>query len=393
MKPRYDAVVVGAGPAGSVAAGTLACGGAAVLLLDRREVVGEPVRCGELIRRDSLLPFAEAEGPWVLQAFDEYHVVAPDGFRIRFREPGLGILLDRRVFDKELARRAVAAGAELWTSSQVVGVSRPNGAVTGVIVEDPGGERRAVEAPLVIAADGVASRIARLAGIDTSLGLGEMAATISCIVEHQSWADRECELHFGQAAPGGYLWVFPRRPGAANVGAGVSARLSRGRSALALLREFVARRFPEGRLTRVVAGGIPIARPAKRFCWPGLFLAGDAARQVNPLTGAGIFTSMSAGALAGAAGLRLIGGGSLDEARDLYEGGWRQRFGPFTERSLTARRQLDRVSDADLDAAARALGEQRLHRSVAQSIMELAATAEALSRGRDVGPPLSAAVF
>jgi digeranylgeranylglycerophospholipid reductase len=391
VKPRYDAIVVGAGPAGSVAAGTLARGGASVLLLDRREVVGEPVRCGELIRRDSLLPFAEAEGPWVLQNFDEYHVVAPGGFRIRFREAGLGVLLDRRVFDKELARRAVAAGAELRTSASVVELARDGEAVTGVVVEDSGGARRAVGARLVIAADGVASRIARLAGIDTSLGLGEMAATVSCIVEHQSWADRECELHFGHAAPGGYLWVFPRRPGAANVGAGVSARLAKGRSALALLREFVARRFPGGRLTRVVAGGIPIARPAQRFCWPGLLLAGDAARQVNPLTGAGIFTSMSAGALAGAAGLKLTGGGSPAEARDLYEGGWSQRFGAFTERSLTARRQLDRVGDEDLDAAARMLGEHRPHQSVAQSIMELAATAETLRRGRNVGPPLSAA--
>lgn len=392
MTPRWDAVVVGAGPAGSVAAGALARGGASVLLLDRREVVGEPVRCGELIRRESLLPFAEDEGPWVLQSFDEYHVVAPDGFRIRFREPGVGVLLDRRVFDKELARRAAGAGAELRTSATVVGLSRLGDGETELLVEDAGGERATVRARLVIAADGVASRIARMAEIDTSLGLGEMAATVSCIVEHPAWEDRSCELHFGQAAPGGYLWVFPRRPGAANVGAGVSARLTRRQSAIALLKEFVARRFPEGRLTRVVAGGIPIAPPVKRFCWPGLLLAGDAARQVNPLTGAGIYTSMSAGALAGEAGLRMLAGGSLEEARDLYEGGWKRRFGDFTERSLVARRQLDHAADEDLNAAARVLGEQRAYQSVAHSIMELAAMADSLSRGRDVGPPLSAAV-
>jgi hypothetical protein len=100
---------------------------------------------------------------------------------------------------------------------------------------------------------------------------------------------------------------------------------------------------------------------------------------------------MAGGALAGEAGLRWLAGAAIGEAQDVYEGGWRRRFGDFVERSLAARRQLDRASDADLNAAARALGESRRPRSVGHSIMELATAAEAHGRAYGLEPPLSAA--
>jgi digeranylgeranylglycerophospholipid reductase len=100
-------------------------------------------------------------------------------------------------------------------------------------------------------------------------------------------------------APGGYLWIFPKGNRFANVGLGISGKYSKHKSAKNYLDEFMKKKFPNASILTTMCGGVPCARPMKNPINNGLMLAGDAAHQINPLTGGGITSGMKGGSIAG----------------------------------------------------------------------------------------------
>jgi digeranylgeranylglycerophospholipid reductase len=380
MHADFDVIVVGAGPGGSVAAERLAQHGLSVLLLDRRAQVGVPSHCAGIIRRESLRAFSMDKGPWVRQCFDEYQLAVPGGGQVSYRTSELGALLVRHEFDQELALRAVRRGAELALRTKVLDVVQTGQRVRGVVVEAPEG-RRTISCQWVIAADGVASRVAAMAGIDTEVPLGGLAVAVKAVLDHAGEGVSQCRLHLGrQVAPGGYIWVLPLDPGSADIGAGINPRYAGKKKALDFVHEFVAQHFPGGTLRHVVSHALSATPPHREIVYPGLVLVGEAARQTNPLTGAGIYTAMSAGALAAEAIAKALASEVGSDAQAMtYAQAWSERFGGFHQQSLAARQMLDRADDTCLWQAARALGPHREHRSVAHALMDVAETSSRIA--------------
>jgi digeranylgeranylglycerophospholipid reductase len=299
---RYDLVVVGAGPGGSTAAWTAAGLGLSVLLLEKRQEIGSPVRCAEGVAHEALVEFLEPDPAWISAVVDRAQIVARAGGREVQRwqgAGGLGYVLERRVFDRALAEHAARAGAEVRVKTPVTGLLREDGAVRGVVAEWQG-RRVEVEAALVIAADGVESRLGTWAGLDTQLPLDDTMACAQYLLAGIDW-DPACLGYWidEEIAPGGYAWVFPKGDGSANVGLGIQADLG-DRSALAYLDRFVEQEpaLAQGSPVTLIAGNVPVALPCRSLVADGLMLVGDAARQVDPLTGGGITNAMTAGRLA-----------------------------------------------------------------------------------------------
>jgi digeranylgeranylglycerophospholipid reductase len=310
---RYDLIVVGAGPGGSVAAWQAAELGLSVLLLEKRQEIGSPVRCAEGVPSEPLVGFLEPEPAWISAAVDRAQIVARAGGREVQRwqgAGGLGYVLERRVFDRTLAERAARAGAEVRVKTAVSGLLCENGVVRGVVVEWQG-QRMEVEATVVIAADGVESRIGSWAGLDTQLPLGDTMACAQYLLAGIDW-DPACLGYWidEEIAPGGYGWVFPKGEGRANVGLGIQADLG-DRTALAYLDRFVEREpaLAAGSPVTLIAANVPVALPCQRLVAHGLMLVGDAARQVDPLTGGGIINAMTAGRLAAHATAKALAAG------------------------------------------------------------------------------------
>lgn len=174
MKRTFDAIVVGAGPAGSSAALTMAKSGLDVALLERGEFPGEKNMFGGVLHR--LTALEDVFPDFWNQAPLERHIVkkaltfmtGESSFNVNFdteasdRPPYNGYTISRPKFDRWLAEEAVKAGATLINRTTVDDVVMENGKVVGVTLLRDGSELRA---PVVIAADGVLSFTAKKAGL------------------------------------------------------------------------------------------------------------------------------------------------------------------------------------------------------------------------------------
>ena len=349
----YDVIVVGGGPAGSLAARTAAEGGVSVLILEKDREIGVPVRCAEGVGVKGLKEFMEPDDRWIANRIDGVRFIAPDGTVVPVYSQELGYILNRKVFDYELARQAAARGVRILTKAFVNGLIRENGWVKGVTVLYDGREQR-IGAQVVIGADGVESRVGRWAGLRTMMVPHNIETCAQMTVVHPVIDRQFCDFCFGQkVAPGGYAWIFPKGEGMANVGIGLSGDYAKGRSPLSYLNEFVEKRFPGAAILTVVAGGVPIDKPVKRMVTNGFMLAGDAARQSNPMTGGGIIDAMGAGRLAGQVAVRAIREGDVSQKRlEEYEREWDELSGKNHRRFYRLKEAVHKLSDKTLNETA-----------------------------------------
>lgn len=306
MKQFYDLIVVGAGPSGSIAAKTAAEKGLSVLVLEKDRDVGYPVRCGEAVSKAGLSEFIDPDKKWIASEINKFALVAPDDSEVVIEFQDTGYILERRIFDYELAKEATRAGAEIYTRCYVNGIVFDQDRAAGVkyIFE---GEQKEVRASVLIAADGVESRVGRWAGLETFIDFRQMESCSQVTVSSINIDPGTCYFYFGQdVAPEGYLWVFPKGKDSANIGIGVSGMTGKKKSADQYLKAFLEKKYPEVPFLTKIAGGVPCSVTLKRISAPGILLAGDAARQVNPLSGGGIISGMIGGRIAGEVAARSI---------------------------------------------------------------------------------------
>src|SRR6266550_2897544 len=196
-----DLLVVGAGPAGAVAAWAAreAAPELDVALLERDPKVGSPVRCAEGVGDAGLREFADPTGaPWAARKITRVIFLAPDDTEVTVAERDVGWVLDRTRFDAHLAAAAAAAGAEVLVDTE-----------------------------------------------DTRVPARDMESCAQYVLQGIDFDPDAIYLQFGdRIAPGGYAWVFPKGVRVANVGLGLVALKADGRSASEYLDAWVARRYP-----------------------------------------------------------------------------------------------------------------------------------------------------
>jgi digeranylgeranylglycerophospholipid reductase len=326
MKNKYDVIVVGGGPAGSMAARFAAEQGASVIMLEKDRDIGYPVRCGEAVSRAGIEEFIEPNDAFISTTIDKFGMVAPDGTEVVLPLEQIGYVLERRIFDYELAKQAASYGAEIITRAYVNGLLFENEKVCGVKFEYQG-EQRELHSKVVIAADGVESRVGRWAGIKTHIDFREMESCVQITASNIDVNPNTLYFHFGkEVAPEGYFWVFPKRSNAANIGLGVSGDIGKKKSAQTFLNKFMDKHYPDAPILTQIAGGVPSSITLEKISAPGIILVGDAARQVNPLSGGGIVSGMIGGKIGGTVVGEAIKKNDLNHILT-YDKAWRDRLG------------------------------------------------------------------
>jgi digeranylgeranylglycerophospholipid reductase len=326
MKDIYDVIVVGAGPTGSTAARFAAAGGASVLVLEKDRDVGYPVRCGEAVSHEGVVQFIEPDPRWIAATVSKFRIVVPNGNSIVPRLDGIGYVLERRIFDYELAKVAAREGAEVVTKAYAYDLIKSNGEVAGVraLVKD---QKVDLHAKIVIGADGVESRVGKWAGIDTTCHIRDMESCAQMTLTGVTVDEGILDFYFGEKiAPGGYLWVFPKGKDSANVGIGISVECAKQKAAIRWLEEFVEKKYPNAAVLTRIAGGVPCAKTCDEIVKGNVMLVGDAAHQVNPVSGGGIISGMIGGMIAGQVAAEAL---EKDDRLHLkeYEKRWHKRLG------------------------------------------------------------------
>jgi geranylgeranyl reductase family protein len=312
MPERYDLVIVGAGPGGSATAHYASRAGLETLLLDRQEFPRDKP-CG-----DGLMPHAASEvslmglGDWLDEPrhgkFSGFSIYTQTAYLRQGVPPSLhgprGYVIKREETDAKLLERAIAAGAAFRAGVRATKLLRsPAGDVRGIEATN-GGEDLRVEAPLVVAADGVGGFAGR------GMKAHQNAVARRRYYRGAGGPNKE-DLHIFITKDmnehgAGYGWVFYFGDGRANVGAGVSTRaLARtGRN----LKDFFDRFLEEPQIAGWLAGAEPEG-PAKSWSlkmgmWgarrytQGLMMVGDAGSMVHPISGEGVGYALESGRLA-----------------------------------------------------------------------------------------------
>lgn len=309
-----DVLIVGAGPAGAIAAVVLARAGARVTVFDRSlfprdKLCGDTINPGALaILRRLRLEAVTTGGLHV----DGMIVTGERGVRItgRYDDGQRGTAISRRLLDERLAAAAVAAGAELADGVLAQGpvMAADGRTVTGVEVLLPSGGRERYTARVTIAADGRYSRIARALLLTHSPATPRRWA-VGAIFAGVTGLSSFGEMH---VRSGRYLGVAPLPGGYAN-GCLVTAERALLRDPGVLLKAMrsdaeTAGRFAHAELAAPPTTLGPLAVEATGAGVPGLLLAGDAAGFIDPMTGDGLRFAFRGGELAAEEALRVIDG-------------------------------------------------------------------------------------
>lgn len=329
-KASCDILVIGAGPAGGAAALAAALRGADVWVAERKPVVGTPVRCAEYIPAP-LMGRLDIGTSFVVQRTETMKTFLPGESVQELRAPGF--IINRDVFDQSLIRAAQDAGCQVMLSTRVC--RRVSDRT--VLLKGSSGQDMEIRAAVIIGADGPHSTAGRWVGAVNRNLLPGVQATL-LLTKPMDWT----EVHFDQEIHAGYGWLFPKG-NVANVGIGFKKPPDRACNTRRILDGFINRLKSKAKVSgnpeQYAAGWIP-AEQVRPAVYGNIALAGDAAGQTHPITGAGIANAVICGEMAGKWAARAAASGDVELLKQ-YDVQWRDFLESAHDRAFRRRLEME----------------------------------------------------
>jgi digeranylgeranylglycerophospholipid reductase len=359
---KFDALVVGAGTAGCLAAKTLAESGLEVCMVEtkRREEIGEKV-CGDALGEHHLktLGLEKPHSGELEKRIEGIQIYSPDQntvFTIA-HEDFIGYLLNRRLFGQWLLKKALDKGATLLDSTQFLEPIIEKGFVTGISATSKGKPVQ-LRSKVVVDASGfmgvVRHKLPVQMGIEREVANEDVEACYREIrqLRQETENAKYCEIYLNQkATPGGYTWIFPKGGAKVNVGLGICMRGKFPNPKKQFYKHVLAKPLFEGSL--LLKGGAwfdPTRRPLDNMVGNGVAIVGDAACLVNPIHGGGIGPSMLSGYYAGQVIAEALEKGSATQkALWSYNKKYMESYGKKQASLDVFRMLLITSNDADLN--------------------------------------------
>lgn len=336
----HDVIIVGGGPSGSHTARRLAENGYKVLVLERKSRVGEKVCCTGIIGQECVTTF-EIDNKVILRKLNSATLFSPSGNSLHlYRREPQAVVLDRSAFDILMAERAQRAGAEYRFYSRVTDIAIESGHA-GVTVSHRDKDLK-IPARAVVIASGFTP------GLNERLGLGSYKDHVTGVqVETETPGLEETEVYFGDMAPGFFGWLVPTTPGMGRVG--LMSRKEPG----TCLKKWLLHLAERGKITTADVkpsyGGIPLKPPARTY-GERMIAVGDAAGQVKPTSGGGIYY----GLLGAEIGAEILHHALAEDDLSVkrlarYERAWRKKLGGELRTGYRARKLFERLNERQID--------------------------------------------
>ena len=353
----YDVVVVGGGPAGTMSARYAAMRGVSTLLIEEHRAVGSPVQCTGLVSSKTLAVCGIEPGSWVYQEVTGAHIFAPDGSSVSIGgEKVRAYVVDRKIFDRNLLGLAAVAGAEVMIGTKAVGLGDADGRKVLEVIS--GGRKMCIKAGVVIGADGVQGSIARWSG------LGQVQKVLSGVQIETAYDVEDTghvEVFVGSEVPGFFAWAVPVSDNTARIGLCVDAARTQ-LSAYEHLMQFLHTnpRMKE-RATRgcsdLLVGCIPLG-PQSCTVADGVLITGDAAGQVKPTSGGGVYMGALCAKIAGEVAAKAVLSGDTSKGALMeYDRRWREAVGRELAVGMRIHKVFGRLGDEDFNELMRFFGE------------------------------------
>ncbi len=338
----YDALIVGAGPAGNIAALELAKRGFSVAVLDYRESVGDKL-CTGVIGMECAERFP-IQPELVYGRANSATVYSPGGRGFRVERPDTqALIVDRVGYVNSIAAEAARNGAEYRLGWRAGEVSRSAGDIR--LTAQRGDATDTLRGRVLLIASGFGSPLAETA---ISSNGGGRERLIGAQVEVATDGITETEVYVGdEVAPGSFGWLVPTVESR-----GLLGLMSRDRSP-DLLERLVDRLNREGKIAAAVSParrwGIPI-RPLSRTYGERALILGDAAGFAKPTTGGGIYYAMLSGEIAAETAADALESDDISaDALSAYQDRWKDEFGSELSIGYYARMLFESMSDARLE--------------------------------------------
>lgn len=305
----YDVAVIGGGPAGCAVARDIAAAGYKVIVVEEHQKIGEPLQCAGLISSRTL-QLSRVSAGVIRNKLTGARVHAPGGEILDLSGNRVyALAIDRVAFDRDMAAQAAEAGAEILFSTKAESLELVS---QGVRLDlrrrgTSGREKSEVTCRLVVGADGCRSRVARWIG---DVPQGEMVPLYAAEVELPGQGREIVDIFIGeQVAPGWFGWVIPTGPGVARVGIGAHSHPKRFFDTLIEKHSEIFRGM---RILEQTSGCVRVGYMKKAYGQRAL-LVGDAACQVKPISGGGLYLGMEGAALCAATAVNALSAGDCSE--------------------------------------------------------------------------------
>lgn len=373
----YDVVVVGGGPIGAVAARIAAEAGARTLLVEKGDGSGEPARCAGLLS-PRVLPTLGASDSSIIREIHGGVIHSPSGVEVSLHADAVkGVVIDRAVLNRELVSLARDAGVKVRTHTRVTS------AQPGSISLIAGGVQEDVSTGMIIGADGPKSLVA------SSFYLSppeEMLIASQATVVGPVRKGDEVDIFFGRSvAPMFFAWAIPAQEG--NTRVGLAAPL--GTKTGELLSRFLER-HEFGREVERIQGMIPISLAPEAVA-DGALLVGDAAGQVKPSSGGGLYTGGVCARIAGqVAAEAALAGKTTRSDLAVYKRRFKEEIGDELRFGRAARSLLGDIEDDAIDTIFSAIDRPEITELIARygDIDYPSRLVHAIASRRDLWPTL-----
>ncbi|MFX0097066.1 MAG: geranylgeranyl reductase family protein [Candidatus Hodarchaeota archaeon] len=343
--------IVGAGPAGTIAAQWIAAAGLDVVIVEEHSDVGLPTHCAGLLSVDGIRRLGMEIPPKSIQNVvrgSKFYSPYGKCFLVQ-RRSKQAYVIDREMFDKSLAEKAVDSGAKLLLDTKAVLLKKDGKR----LLLSTGGNNE-IRANAVIDAEGVRASLVRNMGLrppKRSMTLPAMQFEISNTKNIDS---DFVEIYLGRnIAPGFFAWIIPTGQDTARVG--LAAKAMKDTTVHELLQRFIRlpivfQKFKKSEVEQKKAGLVLTGGPIPTTYADSFIVVGDAAGQAKPTTGGGVITGGLCAQIAGRITVKAISREDVS-GRTLrnYEIKWKRILGWEFFTMLWARKCLNQLSDAQLE--------------------------------------------